>query len=84
MVATMYETLRGAALGLPLPPEARSGLALVLRRGLWGWIRTLGRLPAAALPRGSAPSESTMPRERSDMVHILAAMAMKASERRAA
>ena len=84
MAAAMYETLRGAALGLPLPLEARSGLALLLRRGLWGWIRALGRVADAASPRCSPLPESTVPRQRSDMVHILAAMAMKANQRRAA
>ena len=30
-----------AALGEALPPEVRSGLMLFLRRGMWGWARTL-------------------------------------------
>ena len=40
-IAAQYEVLRGAALGHVLPPEARSGLALFLRRGMWGWARAL-------------------------------------------
>jgi hypothetical protein len=36
-----YETLRMAMLGEALPPEARSGLMLFLRRGMWGWARSL-------------------------------------------
>ena len=35
-----------AALGEALPPTARSGLMLFLRRGMWGWAQTL----AAASP----------------------------------
>jgi hypothetical protein len=40
-VMTQYETLRSAALGDALPPEARAGLMLFLRRGLWGWARVM-------------------------------------------
>src|ERR1700738_870680 len=40
-VMTQYETLRSAALGEALPPEARAGLMLFLRRGLWGWARVM-------------------------------------------
>jgi hypothetical protein len=43
-ITEQYETLRTAALGAGLPLEARSGLALFLRRGMWGWAR------AVALP----------------------------------
>lgn len=39
--AAQYETLRMAALGEALPPEARSGLMLFLSRGMWQWTRTL-------------------------------------------
>ncbi len=38
---TQYETLRGAALGDVLPLEARGGLMLFLRRGMWGWARAM-------------------------------------------
>ena len=38
-IAERYETLRTAALGARLPLEARSGLALFLRRGMWGWAQ---------------------------------------------
>jgi hypothetical protein len=36
-IATHYETLRAAALGNALPPEARAGLMLFLHAGMWGW-----------------------------------------------
>jgi len=35
-IAARYEALRAAAFGDGLPPEARSGLTLFLRRGMWG------------------------------------------------
>ena len=34
MVVAQYEALRGAVLGDALPPEARTGLLLFLRRGM--------------------------------------------------
>lgn len=40
-IAAQYEALRVAALGEALPPEARSGLMLFLRRGMWGWALSL-------------------------------------------
>jgi hypothetical protein len=85
VVAAKYETLRMAALGQPLPPEARSGLALLLRRGLWGWARAL--VQGAAPPEQSAsssPPRPTAPRQHKAVIQILAAMAMKANDRRAA
>jgi hypothetical protein len=38
-VAQDYETLRTAALGEGLAFDARNGLALFLRRGMWGWAQ---------------------------------------------
>lgn len=38
-VLAHYERLRMAALGEALPPEARSGLMLFLRRGMWAWAQ---------------------------------------------
>jgi hypothetical protein len=40
-VAQDYETLRTAAHGDGLAFEARNGLALFLRRGMWGWARAI-------------------------------------------
>jgi hypothetical protein len=34
-VVMQYETLRKAALGDALPPDARAGLMLFLQRGMW-------------------------------------------------
>jgi hypothetical protein len=77
-----YETLRLAMLGEALPPEARSGLMLFLRRGMWSWARGLAvesvRQEPLSVPR-SAPVE---PGERSTVVYVLAAMARKINTRR--
>lgn len=72
-----YEVLRKAILGEALLPEARSGLALFLRRGMWGWARGLdvGSVRQEPFPpRGSNQTESC---EHSAIVNLLAAMAMK-------
>ena len=48
MVVAQYEALRGAVLGDALPPEARTGLLLFLRRGMSGWARAVATMCAAA------------------------------------
>ena len=55
MVVAQYETLRGAALGEALPPEARTGLLLFLRRGMCGWARAVATMCASERPTGSRP-----------------------------
>jgi hypothetical protein len=82
MVAARYETLRTAALGQPLPFEARSGLALLLRRGMWGWARALGQIAAQDRAGNCATPRSTAPRQPNAIVQILAAMAMRPNTRR--
>ncbi len=76
MVVTQYETLRGAALGDALPPEARAGLLLFLRRGMCGWARAVATLSASQRPTGSRPPNWGMPEEHRTVVHILASMAI--------
>ena len=76
-----YETLRAAALGDQLPVEARSGLALFLRRGMWGWART------AAVPRDTAgPTRRSFPsssqREDQTVIHLLASMVVRSRDTR--
>jgi hypothetical protein len=84
ILIAQYETLRMAVLGEALPPEARSGLMLFLRRGMWAWARRLavggGVQHEPLLARRSDPVE---PGERSSIVYVFAAMAMKVSTRRA-
>ena len=77
-----YETLRAAALGEPLPVEARSGLALFLRRGMLAWARgatTPSTTPHQALssPRGPIAESGQQA-----VVHLFAAMAMRSTARR--
>ena len=71
---TKYESLRGAALGAALPPEARSGLALFLRRGMWSWTRALAT--ANVSRQAIRPScSATAPHERKAVIQLFAAMA---------
>ena len=83
-MAAKYEALRVAALGQALPPEARSGLALLLRRGMWGWARALAPATAAEQPICSSSPKSTAACQHSAVIQILAAMVMNANNRRAA
>ena len=71
-----------AALGEALPPTARSGLVLFLRRGMWGWAQTL--VAASALRQPVHASALTPParNERTAVVHVLATMAMSTLDRR--
>jgi hypothetical protein len=64
-----------AVLGEVLPPEARSGLMLFLRRGMWGWARALAVGSVRQEPL-SARSNPAQPCERSAIVYVFAAMAM--------
>lgn len=84
MVAAKYEALRMGALGQPLPLEARSGLALLLRQGMWGWARALGPVAAHERAGNCATPRPTTPRQHNAVVQIVAAMAMKANTGRAA
>jgi hypothetical protein len=84
-IVVQYETLRSAMLGEPLPPTARGGLAVLLHRGLWGWVRTAtldtarrDPIPAAAFG-SSNPGEFS---ERRAVIQVLATMAMTINDRR--
>lgn len=83
-----YEMLRAAAFGTALPPEARSGLTILLHRGMWAWARAIllgatRQPPVSALPMVGLPiCDGTS--ERRMVIHLLAAMAMAVSERRTA
>ena len=80
MVAANYEALRMAALGDVLPLEARSGLALFLRRGMWGWARTLAAAGASQPPiRPLSPSSTAAAHECSGVIHVFASMVMNAA-----
>lgn len=79
MVAAHYETLRRAALGGALPPEARTGLVLFLRRGLWGWARMLAAAGTSPPPIRPTSSGSTAPHKGRGVIYVFASMAMNAT-----
>lgn len=76
LLTSGYEALRMAALGEPVAPEARSGLGLLLRRGIWGWARALiidtPRQPSRPSSVGSALGSQ----QALTVVQVLAAMAL--------
>ena len=74
-VVVQYETLRRAALGEALPPEARAGLMLFLRRGLWGWAQAVATRSPLPPPTGSQPSSGKRPAEDNTLIQIFAALA---------
>ena len=83
-MAARYEALRAAAFGDGLPPEARSGLTLFLRRGMWGWARALTVTPRVFQEQtfpSSAPLSFTHD-GRSSVVRLLAAIAMGSNDDR--
>ena len=76
-----YEALRRAALGEAEPPESRSGLNVLLRRGLAAWMRILRSVaPGAATGHGNA--RATVARSclgkdwHADVAGVLASMAL--------
>ena len=81
-ITTQYEILRLAALGEPLPLEARSGLTLILRRGMWGWARTLSASSVRREPAASRPPGASAACERKAVIHVLAALAVPTHDRR--
>lgn len=80
--AAQYETLRMAAFGQPLPPEARSGLMLFLRRGMWAWVQALAAVGACETPTRGPSFSPTAPGERQDVIYVLAAMTANTLNRR--
>jgi hypothetical protein len=79
LVVTHYETLRQAALGDALPPEARAGLMLFLRRGMGGWARTIVTMSAVPQPADARPVHWQPPEAARSLIHLLAALAMQAN-----
>lgn len=71
-----YETLRAAALGNALPPEARAGLMRFLHAGMWGWARAATTMRTFERPACSRPSNWKPPEERRTVIHLFAAMAI--------
>ena len=82
-VVAKYEVLRAAGFGQALPLEFRSGLALLLRRGMWAWAKALNSSVAVRQQICGPPLRSMAPRQYSVAIQIIAAMAMRANPRRA-
>lgn len=78
-----YEALRHAAFGQALPPEARSGLLLFLRRGMLGWARAMATAGASPPPQPRHEASLSFPaaEESKAVIHIFATMAMNAEPR---
>jgi len=79
MFVAQYEALRSAVLGDMLPPEARAGLLLFLRRGMCGWARALANIRAPQRAVGSPLPNRTIPEEHRAVVHLFAAMIINAN-----
>jgi hypothetical protein len=81
-VTERYETLRAAALGERLPLEARSGLVVLLRRGMWAWARTVSAPRTAPQPTQSPLPRSTANDEQRTVVCLFAALAKGSTDLR--
>ena len=81
-VAAQYETLRSAALGEPLPPEARHGLLLFRRRGMWAWTQAVATTASAPPPPARFPcaAASSLQPLRA-VIQLFAAMALSSNHR---
>lgn len=82
VVVHRYELLRQGALGEPIPPDARHGLTLLLRRGLWAWARQV----RDQVEKSTAEPQSTRPAapigHAPDLACILASMVLGAAAAR--
>jgi hypothetical protein len=78
LVITHYETLRRAALGEALPPEARAGLTLFLRRGMWSWAQAIITGSAVSPLAGEHLAPWQPPETDRPLIHLLAALAIQA------
>ena len=76
IAVTQYETLRAAALGGALPPEARLGLMLFLCTGMWRWVRAVTEMRAFERPAASRSSNWKAPEEHRTVIHLFAAIAV--------
>lgn len=82
-LVAQYELLREATLGEPLPPEARSGLVLFLRRGMWAWARALADMKAPGQPSRSPSWDSTAAHQHRAAIALLATLVLTSNPMRA-
>jgi hypothetical protein len=78
-VVGQYETLRRAALGDALPPDARAGLMLFLQRGMWGWACALATTIVTKQLPGSRTTNWKPPEECRTIIYIFAAITIRTS-----
>jgi hypothetical protein len=81
-VAQDYETLRTAAHSDGLAFEARNGLALFLRRGMWGWARAISDSSNSLRPTQPVCAGTVVDDNDKAVIQLLAAMAMSSAVRR--
>jgi hypothetical protein len=81
-IVARYERLRSAMLGEALPADARSGLIIFLRHGMWSWARMPAVEPTKSQPASSRFSAPAQVIERRAIICLLAGMAMAIYERR--
>ncbi len=81
-IGARYERLRSAMLGEALPADARSGLIVFLRRGMWSWSRMPTIEPIRSQPASSCFPAPAQVIERRVIICLLAEMAMAIRERR--
>jgi len=62
-VIEQYETLRVSGFGEALAPALRSGLALMLRQGMWSWVKVITIAPAIYRPASVSSTGSSAPPE---------------------
>lgn len=72
--------MRAAALGQALSPEARYGLILFLRRGMWAWAQALTAEDATPEPCRSATLISPAPQDPLGVVELLVALVLNVTE----
>jgi hypothetical protein len=82
-VSDAYEVLRTAATGDALTVDGRRGLALFLRRGMWGWARAAGAPTVSLRATSVAVARSSADDEQRSMIHLFAALAVRATNPRA-
>jgi hypothetical protein len=75
-----YETLRGGALGNPVDPSARAGLAILLCCGMWAWARTLAAGPAPR-PAPAVPVAPSVLGASRELARLLADMTLASIRR---